>query len=130
MEISMDYKTLLSFGFVLLCTSVLVDSLQNATAYSSGPTVSLGSNPIANFTQTCSNWETIFTNNTSQTFIITDVVHAYSGSYVASLRQNGQRIFDSRENHHFNSGLAIQPGQSIECYNNGYNVTISGHYVH
>jgi hypothetical protein len=130
MEISMDHKTLLSFGFVLLCASVLNESLQSADAYPSGPNISLGNNPIANFSQTCSSWDTIYSNNTNQTYIITDVVHAYSGSNNATLKRNGQTIYESRDNHHFNSGLSIEPGESITCYNNGYAVTISGFYTH
>lgn len=126
----MHYKTILSSGFFLLCLSVLINTLQTASAYSNGPTVSMGSNPIVNATQACSSWNTLFTNNSAQTFIITDVIQSYPGSNVASLRINGQYIFSSIENHHFQTGLKIAPGESVVCANSGNYVTISGYYTH
>lgn len=126
----MNHKTILSLGFLLLCASVLVDSLQNANAYPHGPNVSMGSNPIDNYSASCSSWDTLYTNNTTQTFIITDVVLTYPGSNVAILRVNGQRIYESRDNYGFNSGLKIEPGETIDCVNSGNIITISGYYTH
>ena len=127
----MKPQTLLSFGFLLLCASVLIDSLQTASAYPKGPNVSTGSNPISSFNASCSSWDNLYTNNTTQTFIITDVVQTYPGSSdVGALKINGQHIYESRDNHRFISGLPVQPGESVQCYNNGNRITISGYYTH
>lgn len=126
----MNPKNLLSLGFLLLCASVLINSLQMAGAYSQGPTISSGNNPIANFTSPCNSWDTLYTNNNAQTFMITDVIQSYPGMYIAALKVNGQYIYESRENHQFVSGLPIQPGETVQCYNNGNRITISGYYTH
>ena len=126
----MNPKTLLSFGFLLLCASVLVDSLQVAEAFPKGPNVSTGNNPIASFNSSCGSWDTLYTNNTSQTFMITDIVQSYPDSYIGALKVNGQYIYESRANHQFISGLPIQPGESVQCYHNGNRMTISGYYAH
>ena len=126
----MNPKTVLSFGCLLLCASVFINSTQTAFAFSQSPNISLGSNPIASFNASCNNWDTLYSNNTSQTFIITDVVQSYPGSYVGALQVNGQYIYESRDNHQFISGLRIQPGESVQCYHNGYRMTISGYYTH
>ena len=126
----MNPKTLLSFGFLLLCASVLIDSLQTASAYPTGPNVSTGSNPISSFNASCNSWDTLYTNNTTQTFMITDVVQSYPGSYIGALKINSLYIYESRENHRFISGLPVQPGESVQCYHNGNRMTISGYYTH
>ncbi len=125
----MSPKTLLSLGFALLCASVFIDSIQSATAYPQGPTVSLGTTPIAHATASCSSWDTLYTNNTSQPFLITDVVHSYPSSN-ATLRVSNQTIYASRDSTQFRSGLLIQPGETVTCAHAGWEVTISGYYIH
>lgn len=120
----------LSVGFLLLCASIFMNSLTNANAYPQGPNVSLGQNPIDNYSSPCNSWDTLFTNNTNQIFTITDVVLTYTGNSAATLRVNGQYIYQSQDNYGFISGLKIQPGETVECSFNGNRVTISGYYTH
>ena len=131
LECTMSPNTLLSLGFTLLCASVFVDSIQSATAYPQGPSVSLGTTPIHHATASCTSWDTLYTNNTSQPFLITDVVHSYpSSSSNATLRVNNQTIYASKQATQFRSGLLIQPGETVTCAHSGWEVTISGYYIH
>jgi hypothetical protein len=129
MEIVMNHKTILSLGFLLLCASVLVDSLRNANAYPQGPNVSMGSNPIDSAYAVCNGWTTLFTNSSSHPFIITDVIHSYPSSN-GQLRIGSQTIYSSREGRSLKSGLVIAPGETVECTHSGWTMTISGYYTH
>ena len=125
----MNYKLCLSFGFVLLCAAALNQSLLSANAASQGPNISLGGNPIANFTAACGSWSTLYTNTTTQNFVVTDVVHSYPSSNV-TLQINTQTIYASREPTRFVSGLIVAAGETVTCAHSGYEVTISGYYAH
>ena len=128
----MDYRNILATGFLLLCGAVFVHSLKSANAFPQGPNVSMGSNPIENFYSNCNN-QTMYTNNTSQTFIITDVIHGVS-NYGVELNINGIAAYKSVDNGHghFISGLRVEPSESVICYSasNVYGATISGYYTH
>ena len=119
----MDYKTLLSFGFVLLCTSVLVNSLQNATAYSSGPNVSLGSNPIISFQCGTSG----YTVPNGQDFIITDFIGAssYPSIYVDGV---SAMYIGFNGNSSLNTGWKIAAGSTVSCVSG--TVYLSGYLTH
>ena len=125
----MDYRTILAFAAVIFAIGYLIRSIQPANALPQGPNVSLGSNPIEHAYSSCNGWQTIFTNNTAQDFIITDISKYFENSYEGHLRVNGQTIWQSRDAYQFLSGLKILSGESVEC-NSSYSITISGYYTH
>ena len=128
----MDYRNILATGFVLLCAAVFVHSLNAANAFSNGPLVSAGNNPIENRYIACNgNWPTLFSNTSSQTFLITDIVKSASNTgYNVILQKNGQVIWEAQENLALQTGITVAPGESIECYHHGYGVSMSGYYIH
>ena len=130
----MDHRTILAFAAVIFAAGYFVRSFQPANAFPQGPNVSIGSNPIDNSFATCSGG-TIFTNNTTHDFIITDITRSSRG-YGAYLMQNNQIIWESQGGNNasdvitFKSGISISPGASVQCNNGGHTMTISGYYTH
>ena len=127
----MDYRNILATGFLLLCGAVFVHSLKSANAFPQGPNISMGTNPIENFYDSCLNYSALYTNNSTQTFVITDVVHgAYN--YTAYLRIDSNLIYksDIPNGYNFVSGLKVEPGETVECDITGRGMTISGYYAH
>ena len=132
----MDYKKLFGYAAILFGLGFFVRSFLPAYAYN-GPNTSMGSNPIDHATAICSNLSSslIFSNSTTSTFVVTEVIRAYP-SYGAGLSINGNRIFNvegfsnGRSMFSFDSGLTVQPGESVYCGHGGYRMTISGYYTH
>jgi hypothetical protein len=124
----MDYRNLFGIAAIILSAAVFLQSLKSANALPQGPNISSGSNPIDQGQGNC-NGSTIFTNNSSQSFIITDISKSYVDSYEIYLESNGQTIWNGRGNFNFRSGLQIAPGSSVTCIG-GYSVSISGYYAH
>jgi hypothetical protein len=91
----------------------------------------MGSNPVENFYDSCYNYSTLFTNNSSQIFVITDVVQG-AFNYTAYLRIGSDLIYksDIPNGHHFMSGLKVESGETVECDHQSSGVTISGYYTH
>jgi len=124
----MDYRNILSLGFVLLAGSVFVHSLKAANAFPSGPNVSLGSNPIEHGYGNCNNSSVLFTNNSVNDLIITDITIKYTG-YEHTLYIDGVTAWSSTGNFNFISGLKINPASVVTC-SGSYTMTISGYYTH
>ena len=124
----MDHRNLFGIAAIILSGAVFTHSLNTANALPQGPNVSLGSNPIDHGQGNC-NGSTIFTNNSSQYFIITDISKSYVDSYEIYLEADGQTIWNGRGNFHFQSGLRIAPGSTVTC-SGSYAVTIAGYYSH
>ena len=131
----MNYHNLLGIAAILLSASVFIHSLKSANAFPQGPNVSSGNNPIANSIAICSNsYSSLFTNNTSQVFIVTDITKQHP-SYPISLRLNNQDVWmvesgGSPGVFQFNSGLRVGPGDTLDCAHSGFRVMISGYYAH
>ena len=131
----MDYRNLLGTAAIILSCAVLIQSLNSANAYPQGPNISLGSNPIDSANTTCSNsYTNLFTNNTSNTFVITEIILG-SGN-AAELKIDNQTIFyansfSGRTSFYpLNTGFIVLPGSSVTCAHSGDHMTISGYYTH
>ena len=128
----MDPRKLFGISAVLMSASVFVHSLNTANAFPQGPNISLGSNPIYSISASCNNASTMYTNNTTQTFIITDVVLSVpNGGYSLTLEINGQTIWSMEGNAHLKSGIPIASGATLKCSGHGgYNLNLSGYHTH
>ena len=130
----MDYRNLFGIAAIILSGAVFVHSLKSANAFPQGPNVSMGSNPIQSFNETC-NWTTIISNTTNQTFIITDVIPSYGSSDV-DLREgnsSGTHLFSLKAGSVANlrTGVPIPPNTDIVCqHGGGHRITITGYYTH
>ena len=125
-----DYKQLFGYAAIIMAVGFLVRSFMPAYAFN-GPTVSMGSNPNEHYSGTGSS--TIYTNNTTETFIVTDIIY-YSYGSVTELSISGQKFgtFSSTGMYSLRTGLKVPPGESLTSssyYNQNY-TTISGYYVH
>jgi len=138
----MDYRNILAFAAVIFAAGYFVRSFQSAYAFPQGPNVSLGSNPIEHFFRVCTNNTNsnslIFTNTTSQTFIITDIQTQGTYTYqffidgALTLRTDGYYEEGSLQ---LLSGIKINPNESFQCQGGGSSsssrsVFISGYYTH
>ena len=130
----MNHRTLLALAAVIFAAGYFVRSFQPANAFPQGPNVSLGSNPIDHDTIYCDGTDS-FTNASTSTFIITDLITYNSGGYTLSLFIDGN-IATSLQGNPTNdvtiaSGLKVNPGQVITCTGSQYRFyTISGYYTH
>jgi len=148
----MDYRNILAFAALLLCGSIFIHSLNTANAFPSGPSVSLGSNPIQSWAgRAYTGWVTLGT--LQQDFIITDLLVSgtgqsctatistqntdsyssvlFSGSYKSFNQNYGQG--DSQFNGNLRSGVRVNAGEtlyaSIEA-DGTCNYVVSGYYTH
>ena len=131
----MDYRNILAAGFLLLCGAVFVHSLSSANAFPAGPNVSMGSNPIDSFYLSNCNSAQLFTNNTQQDFIITDIVPDYGGWFILNQTAGGatSTVFKTPGSGQvaLESGIKVGPGDSVACTQyHGYGGYISGYYTH
>ena len=123
----MDHRNLFGIAAIILSAAVFVHSLNSANAFPQGPNVSTGSNPIEHYSHiNCNNTQsTLFTNNTSQPFIITDVIvgersvnaHLYIDG-VEVYRRNGNN--NGSHTTHLISGIKVTPGETVQCINSNY----------
>ena len=131
----MDHRTILAFAAVVFSSAIFIFSLKSANALPQGTNVSLGANPIDSAYQSSCNNSVLFTNNTQQDFIITDIINDYSG-WVELRKNDGgvyTKIFKIQGNGEasLTSGITIGPGVSVDCQHySGRGVFISGFYAH
>lgn len=126
------WKNLFGMSAFLISLGFVFRSLQPAYA-EIGPSVSMGTNPVAHFSAVCSGSNTgviIMNNNSSSDFILTDFI-PQGGTYTLSI--NGSNIVVSGFGSapiSISSGLKVLAGESLKCTNNyGYRLFISGYYV-
>ena len=148
----MHHKTIYAVGFLILCISVFVHTIQSANAISTGPNTSLGTNPIDSWSGNFGSdgWFTIAT--VQNDFIITDIVISGTGDYcsvhvmsaqnaystadtvaTASFRNGSYRTGNSQFNGNFRSGIKVTGGTTLYAYvsRSGYCLyNISGYYPH
>ena len=129
------------FGVAAVISSValLIHSLQPANA-TSGPNVSLGSNPIQHYYQSCDNQTNavIFTNSSTSDFVITDIYNYYGtvvlhiDGNVATLIHHHPSSNSGQAHIPFVSGLRVPSGSTLTCTDDGDapRITISGYYAH
>ena len=90
-----DYRQLFGYAAILFGLGFLVRSFMPAYAVT-GPTVSLGSNPVENFYEmpnlSGGTSVDIFTNSSSQDFVLTTYMHGGQSSR-CGLTLDGQNIF-------------------------------------
>ena len=125
----MDYRNIIASGFFLLCLAVLVQSLSSANAFPQGPTISLGTSPIAYYFRNCSNPGDIFTNTSTQDFIITDILVDNGGTRFII---DGTLLNPNlTQNVHMTTGFRIPSGSVVSCspYTGSPYVTINGFYA-
>lgn len=131
----MNHRTILALAAVILSSAVFVFSLNSANALPQGANVSFGANPIDSaYLSSCNN-TVLFTNNTQNDFIITDIINDYSG-WVELRKNDGgvyTKIFKIQGNGEasLTSGITIAPGVVVDCsHYSGRGVFISGFYAH
>ena len=140
-----DYRLVFAYAAVLFAVGFILNSIKTADAYSSGPNISYGSNPVF-AVSTLSHTGTIYTNNTSSVAIVTDlfVESTHSSGYCRmtfSVSNNGDSFISS--SHWYSggnvianlaSGIKVPPGESITTsVNTGSycgGAAISGYYAH
>ena len=130
----MDYRNLFGIGFIILSLGYFVRSFQPANAFPQGPNISLGSNPIAAFNQSCGNSTPTILSTTNNIFIITDILinDGYSTDGV-QFKLNGSNWIALGEDIEatLQSGLPIPVNSTLSCYSYyGRDVVISGYYTH
>lgn len=137
-----DYKQLFGFAAILFGIGFILQSILPANAIPMGPNVSLGTNPVFS-THATGYSGTLFTNNTSSTVIITDlvVISYYDCMMTFSVSNNGdsfQLITDSSFGDtgiiSLSSGLKIPAGETLSFSgsNSSYcaGASASGYYAH
>jgi hypothetical protein len=129
----MDHRNLFGMAAIILSSAAFVHSLNSANALAQGPNVSLGSNPIEHHNSNCNT--SFYTNNSSNTFVITDIIFYYS-SGASSISVSGQTVFIMNSYtagvNSMQSGIKVEPGETVNCSggSNNNNVTLSGYYAH
>ena len=137
----MDYRNILATGFLLLCGSVFVHSLNSANAFPRGVNSSLGSNPKVSFYDANTNSSPIGLEPT-QDFIMTTLI-SNSNSCIPSV--NGIQVYPitgsdnpfyynyNNNNKSFflegNGNLHVPAGQSL-LLTNCSTFYLEGYYVH
>ena len=126
-----DYKQLFGYAAILFGIGFVIRSFMPAYAFN-GPHVSTGSNPIEFAYVNCNNGTnmTIFTNNTSQDFVVTDV---WAGDGTVNLLVDNDTIMESvNTNYSLDTGLKLGSGSKISCSDmaGSAHVLISGYYSH
>lgn len=137
-----DWKQLFGIAAILFGIGFVIRSFQPAYALN-GPNVSMGINPIQHYYSTCPfGGNTIFSNNSSSDFIITDVISHWKPDI--NIQIDAQDILkitgatSDLRNIYFNlrSGIKISAGQTLSCSEKtysghvGYPITVSGYYAH
>ena len=119
---------------IIFSTGYFVRSFQPAQAFPQGPNVSMGSNPIAAFSDWCNNGAPTITTTGNDTLIITDIIVGDGASNdSATLRLNGVdwMTFPEITTQSFNSGFPVPPNSTLSCYAYyGKSIVISGYYTH
>ena len=141
-----DYRQLFGYAAILFGLGFLVRSFMPAYAIT-GPTVSLGSNPVENFYEmpnlSGGTSVDIFTNSSSQDFVLTTYMHGGQSSR-CGLTLDGQNIFvhttasyESIEGHGSKDLRLMIPAGSVlrmKNYNSAGTLNcpyyIEGHYIH
>ena len=126
-----DYKQLFGYAAILFGIGFVIRSFMPAYAFN-GPHVSTGSNPIEFAAVNCDNSTnmTIFTNGTSQDFVVTDV---WAGDGTVNLLVDNTIIMEGvNTSYTLESGLKLGSGSKISCSDTGgsAHVVISGYYSH
>lgn len=127
---------------VLFATAGLIWSIGQALAIPMGPNISLGQNPVF-AVQSTGYTGTLFTNNTSSTAVVTDlvVVASYACNMNFSVSNGGDafRILASPQNGSpgqvsLQSGIKIPAGETLEFSGNHSSycagASASGYYAH
>jgi hypothetical protein len=139
----MDHRNLLGFAAIILSSAVLIHSLQSALAGPSGPNVSLGANPIENFSLFCNvNSQTLVPSDPNRDFIVTDIITGDDSSSYSPIPSNltfnaGITMTVSPlQSHRFETGLKVPTNSTLDCQNGTsssqyhFNVTVLGYYAH
>ena len=129
-----DYKQLFGYAAILFGIGFVIRSFMPAYAFN-GPSVSMGSNPIEHHSEACHN-TTLFTNNSANSFIITDIIGSGYNAPL-ELKIDGQKVIDTYSTgiaqlaRPLASGLVVPSGSVVTCdHHGGLIVTISGYYTH
>ena len=123
-----NWKNLFGTAAILFGVGYVIRGVHPAHALN-GPSVSMGENPIESHYFICNTSNvTVFSNNTSLDYVITDVL-TYSG--VGQLKVDQQVVLLSSDDHSIRSGIKVEPGQTLSCtnYSNGPAITVSGYYA-
>ena len=139
----MVHKNLFGLATVIFSISFLVDSLQTAFAGPTGPNVSLGFNPIDNFSLLCTNnSQTLVPADANRDFIVTDIITGDDSTNYSpvpsTLTFNGgiTMTVSTLQSHRFETGLKIPANTTLDCQNGTgtnhyhFNVTVLGYYAH
>ena len=113
---------------VIASIALLIWSIGETFAYPQGPNVSLGSNPIAaNYCTANTNW----TNQTNQTFVITDLASLNNTAYLyvgGTANTDLRSVFVEHSPISYVTGIPVSPGDFIHC--GGNSIVFSGYYTH
>lgn len=113
---------------VIASIALLIWSIGETFAYPQGPNVSLGSNPIAAY---YCNANTNWTNQTNETFIITDFASMNNTAFIylgGTANTDMRARFVEGTPISYVTGLPIPPSEFIHCGSNA--VVFSGYYTH
>ena len=136
----MDYRNIFGIAAVIFATGYLVRSFQPANAFPQGPNVSMGSNPI--FSRSANGYSnvTVFTNNTSNLAIVTDITitGAWNYSCTATFTATGGDLYKLSNSQtgstsiSLKSGLKVPAGGDLVMDGNSRcaSGSISGYYTH
>ena len=133
-----DYKILFGYAAILLSIGFVIRSITFAYAYPTGPSVSMGSNPVVSFTG--NGTSLIHTVPSDKIFVITDINLSYFGSNYtqAYLKdENGTkkgsfRVGSSTRNRDISlaSGILFEPESEVHLQGADLHYTVSGYYAH
>ena len=135
-------RHIIGISALLTSLAVLVWSIGETFAYPQGPNVSLGSNPVFTRSATGNSNVTLFTNNTSNVAIITDltVTGPYNYGCTALFSVTNSNDSYRLRNHYIGStsislqaGLPVPAGESLIMNGNtSYceSSSVSGYYAH
>ena len=127
----MDYRNILAFGFLIFALGSAWKNIQPANALPSGPSISMGSNPIDQAYKYCNALSnaTILTNSSTQDFIVTDIV-VTNGT--ADILIDGTTYMTVSGHIPLQTGLRVGSGSVVSCSDsNSYpRVTVTGYYAH
>jgi hypothetical protein len=134
-----DYKILFGYAAVLLSIGFVIRSITFAYAYPTGPSVSMGSNPVVSFTGYGTSL--IHTVPSDKIFVITDINLSYAGSTGSTQTylqdENGTkkgsfRVSGSTRNRDISlaNGIPFEPESEVHLVGNAVHCTVSGYYAH
>ena len=127
----MDYRNIVALGFLVLAIGYTWKNMQTAHALQTGPTISMGSNPIDQAYKYCNGLSdaAILTNSSTQDFIVTDIVVTNG---IADILIDGTPYMTVSGHIPLQTGLRVSSGSVVSCTDSGSypKVTVTGYYTH